>query len=177
LATKDHFSSNCTSRVRGGKSHEFVVELLGVVAGHQGVAADGVLADADQPTGLADADAFGEVSEEGGGLVGAEPGVKQGSALALGEAGFTAAAVKEAALVWAVAGADGKVAAVALAVGGAVGVEAAEAAEVVQSEIPGARTGDNSYQVRGTRPENDSTLQGHDLVFGDGVETPDAPGH
>src|SRR5437899_7020131 len=33
LATKDHFSSNCTSRVRGGKSHDFVVDLLSVLAG------------------------------------------------------------------------------------------------------------------------------------------------
>src|SRR5205085_10965046 len=44
LATKAHFSSNCTARVRGGKGHELVVALLGVVAGPQGVADDGVLA-------------------------------------------------------------------------------------------------------------------------------------
>src|SRR6266542_6736598 len=36
LATNDHFSSNCTSRVFGGKSHALVVDVLGVAAGYQG---------------------------------------------------------------------------------------------------------------------------------------------
>jgi hypothetical protein len=70
LPTNAHFSSNWTSRVEGGKGHEFVVELLGVVAGAQGVAADGVLIDASQPAGLADADALGEVAEDVEDLVG-----------------------------------------------------------------------------------------------------------
>src|SRR5205085_4783806 len=88
LATKDHFSSNCTARVRGGTSHELVVELLGVVAGAEGVADDGVLADADEAAGLADADALLEVGQDGGGLVGGQAAAEQGRALALGEAGL-----------------------------------------------------------------------------------------
>ena len=41
---KFHFSSNWTSRVRGGKGHEFVVEALGLVAGEGEIAGDGVRA-------------------------------------------------------------------------------------------------------------------------------------
>jgi len=65
LVTNDHFSSNWTSCVAGGKSHELVVELLGVRAGQQAVADDGVLVHADQARGLADADAFGDVAQDG----------------------------------------------------------------------------------------------------------------
>jgi len=64
LVTNDHFSSNWTSCVAGGKSHELVVELLGVRAGQQAVADDGVLVHADQARGLADADAFGDVAQD-----------------------------------------------------------------------------------------------------------------
>src|SRR5690349_11906012 len=131
LATKAHFSSNCTSRVLGGKSHEFIVQLLGVVAGPQGVADDGVLADADEAAGLADADALLEVGQDGGGLVGGQAAAEQGRALALGEAGLAGAAVEQAALLLAVVAADGEVAVAALAVVGAAGVLAAEAAQVV----------------------------------------------
>src|SRR6516165_2903970 len=46
LPTKDHFSSNWTSRVSGGKSHELVVQLAGVVTGQPAVAHE-VLATAD----------------------------------------------------------------------------------------------------------------------------------
>src|SRR5207237_6416723 len=72
LATKAHLSSDCTARVRGGKGHELVVALLGVVAGPQGVADDGVLAHADEAAGLADADPLLEVGQDGGGLVGGQ---------------------------------------------------------------------------------------------------------
>jgi hypothetical protein len=107
LATNDHFSSNCTSWVSGGKAHQLVVELLGVAAGLEGEADDGVLADPDQAGGLADADALGEVGQDGEGLVGGQAGVEQGRALALGEAGLAGLAVQQAALVLAVAGANG----------------------------------------------------------------------
>jgi len=53
----------------GGKSHEFVVGLLGVPAGLEGQADDGVLVDAREAAGLADADALLEVGEDGDGLV------------------------------------------------------------------------------------------------------------
>src|SRR5689334_6369573 len=149
LATKDHFSSNCTSRVRGGKSHEFVVELLGVVAGPQGVADDGVLADADQPAGLADADALLEVGQDRGGLVGGQAAAEERGALALGEAGLAGAAVQQAAPLLAVAAAGGEVAVAALAVVGAVGVLAAEAAQVVihGGVLRGGRAGCRSAAV------------------------------
>jgi hypothetical protein len=38
LKTYDHFSSSWTSQVRGGKSHELVVEVSGVLAQASGVA-------------------------------------------------------------------------------------------------------------------------------------------
>ena len=40
LATKAHFSSNWTSRVRGGKSDHLVVEVAGVLPGDSAQAAD-----------------------------------------------------------------------------------------------------------------------------------------
>jgi hypothetical protein len=131
LATNDHFSSNWTSRVSGGKAHQLAVELLGVAAGPAGEADDGVFADPDQAGGLADADAFGQVGQDSQGLVGGQVGVEQGRALALGEAGLAGAAVQQAAAVLAVAGAGGEVAVAPLAAVGAGGVEAAEAAQVV----------------------------------------------
>jgi hypothetical protein len=69
LPTNAHFSSNWTSRVLGGKGHEFVVELLGVVAGQQAVANDGVPVHADQAAGFADAHPLGEVVQDGHDLV------------------------------------------------------------------------------------------------------------
>src|SRR5262249_51073775 len=126
-----HFSSNWTSRVAGGKSHEFVVELLGVVAGEQGVAADGVLVDAGEPAGLADADALGEVAEDVEDLVGRQAGVEQRRALAPGEARPAGAAVQQAEVLRPVVAADGEVAVPALAVVGAIRVLAAEWREVV----------------------------------------------
>ena len=76
LATKDHFSSNWTSVVVGGKSHELVVELAGVAAGEPGVAGDGLAVDFRQPGRLAGADALGEVLEDGECLAVGEAGVE-----------------------------------------------------------------------------------------------------
>jgi len=78
------------------------------------------------------------VGEHGQGLVVGKVAAEQGRALAVGEAGLTALAVQQAALVLAVAGADGQVAVAPLAVVGAAGVEAAEAAQVVvHADHPG----------------------------------------
>src|SRR4051794_6864802 len=82
LPTKAHFSSNWTSRVRGGKSHQLVVESAGVSAGQEAVAQNGVLVHPDQPTGLADPTAFGDVGKDGDDLAVRQPGVEQGRALA-----------------------------------------------------------------------------------------------
>src|SRR5262249_57715475 len=65
LPTKDHFSSNCTSRVFGGKSHQLVVELAGVLTRQEAVADHRVLFHADEPSGLADADPLGDVLQDG----------------------------------------------------------------------------------------------------------------
>src|SRR5215831_12466575 len=92
LATKDHFSSSCTSWVVGGKSHELVVGLLGVAAGPQGVADDGVFIDPGQACGLADTAAVLEVLQDGNRLALGQPAGEQGGARALGEAVLAGAA-------------------------------------------------------------------------------------
>jgi hypothetical protein len=55
LKTNDHFSSNWTCRVLGGKSHDLVVELPGVSAGQAAVADDRVAVHLHQSGGGADA--------------------------------------------------------------------------------------------------------------------------
>jgi hypothetical protein len=145
LATKDHFSSNWTSRVLGGKSHEFVVELLGVLAGAKAVADDGVLADAHQAAGLADAAALGEVVQDGEGFFGTQAGVEQGRALAFGEACLAGLAVEQAAWWRSIACADGEIAVASFTVVGTVGVLTAESVEVVVHGFDaGLRKGDNT---------------------------------
>src|SRR4051794_36666960 len=59
LFTNDHFSSHWTSRVSGGKSHELVVELAGMVAGQPAVANDGIAIHLHESGGGADAVALG----------------------------------------------------------------------------------------------------------------------
>src|SRR5262249_17137985 len=96
---------------------------------------EGSLADREQGAGLADADALGEVGQDGDGLFVRQAGGEQGRALALGEAGLAGAAVEQAALVLAVAHADGQVAMVALAVVGALGVLAAEGGQGAHGRV------------------------------------------
>src|SRR4051812_17417279 len=134
LSTKDHFSSNWTSRVRGGKSHELVVSVVGMLADHAGQASDGVGIDADQASGRSDTTALVEVLEHGEGLFFGEMAVEQGRALALGEARLAGLAVEQADVVLlAVAGADREIAGVTAAVEGAFGILTAEAREVVHA--------------------------------------------
>jgi hypothetical protein len=61
LATKAHFSSNWTSRVRGGERDQLVVEVAGLLAGQAAQAADRAAVDLAEPSGLADAAALGDV--------------------------------------------------------------------------------------------------------------------
>ena len=87
------------------------------------------------------------MGQDGQELVVRQAGTEQGCVLALGEAGATGGAVKEAmGVVAAVAHADGEMSGVAPAVVGAVGVEAAEAAKVVHS--------DKSWEKDKTGPES-----------------------
>ena len=107
------------------------MELRGVFAGPQAVADDGVLIDADEAAGLADAAALGEVVQDGDGLVLAQAGAEQGGAFPLGEAGLTGAAGEQPVVRRGRSGSRREVVAAALAEGRAGGVVAAEAAEVV----------------------------------------------
>src|SRR4051812_44934892 len=132
LATKAHFSSNCTSLVFGGKSDQFVVEGCGVVAGASGVPGDGVRVDASEPSGLAGADPFGDVSQNRSHLVRREPGVEQRSALAFGEAGLACSTAEHpAALPRPVPGGHGQVPVPPLPVVWTVEVQTAERPQVV----------------------------------------------
>jgi hypothetical protein len=117
--------------VEGGNARQFVVESAGVAPGEDGVAGDGVLADPGQAAGLPDAAAAGQVGRYGDGPVVGQAAAEQGRPLPLGEPGFARPAIQQAALVLAVPGTDGQVAAAALAVGGALGPLAAEPAQVI----------------------------------------------
>jgi hypothetical protein len=106
LPTKDHFSSNWASWLAGGKSHEFVVAVAGVLAGSAGVAYDGVFIDAGQARGLADATAVAEVHQDGEGLVVGQARGEESGAFAFGEALLAGAASEQTALLLTVAEAD-----------------------------------------------------------------------
>lgn len=93
---------------------------------------DAISVDVDQASGLSDAAAFGEVWEDGAGLLLGQVGVEQRGALALGEAGLAGVTGEQSDVVrFAVAVADREVCGVASAVQGALGILAAEAREVV----------------------------------------------
>jgi hypothetical protein len=117
--------------VEGGNADQLVVGGAGVVAGPLAQPHDGVAVDADEPLGLADAAAVAEVLKHGQRLVLRQAAGEQRRAVALGEASLARLAVEQAALLRAVAGADGDVAPAALAVAVTIGVEAAEPREVV----------------------------------------------
>src|SRR5262245_8886947 len=107
-----------------------------MAAGLHGVADDGVLIDAGQACGLADAAALLEVLEDGQGLGVGQARAEQGAALALGEALLAAAADEHAALVLAIAEADAEVVPPAQAIVTAIGVLTAEVVEVVHEQGP-----------------------------------------
>jgi hypothetical protein len=107
-----------------------------MIPGGTGQPDDGVAMDADEASSLADAVAFGEVIKDGSGLLVGHAAVEQRSALALGEAGLAGVAVEQADVVLlAVAIADGKVSGPASPVSGTVGILAAEAREIVHSDL------------------------------------------
>jgi hypothetical protein len=137
LATNDHFSSNWTSRVRGGKSHALVVDVLGLAAGDQSQPDHGVFVDPDQAAGLADATTFLEMLEDGQGFVVAQFTAVQGRAFAFGEAALTGATGQNAAVfVGTIAESDAQISEATAAVVGAARVLAAEGFQVVHQRFP-----------------------------------------
>jgi hypothetical protein len=119
--------------VLGGKSHEFLVELSRVLAGHLGQSDDRVFANADQSCGLTDATTVGEVPQDVEQLVVGQATVEQRRAFAFGETGLAATAVQQTLLLFAVVAADGQICLAPLAVQRARGVLAAETAELVHA--------------------------------------------
>ena len=133
LPTNAHFSSNWTSRVAGGKSHDLVVGVFRVLTGQECQPGDGVLADPHQAGGLSGPAAVVEVLQDPQDCVVGKFGVEEGRPLELGEPSLARLAGEEAVVILAVAAADGEVAVVALAVVGTGGVLAAKDTRVVQS--------------------------------------------
>src|SRR5262245_35783057 len=106
-------------------------------SGLAAVAGDGLPIHADEPSGLADTVALGDVMEDRDGLLRRQVGAEQRGAFALGEAGLAGPAAEHAAgLAGAVAMGDGEVSRPPLTVLGAVGIQAAEACEVVHGRGP-----------------------------------------
>src|SRR5689334_11081798 len=81
LNTNDPFSSNWTSSVRGGKSHELVVEAAGVLAQESAVVDRRVGGYADPPGGGPDPVAIGQVADQVEGLVLGQTRAEQGGPL------------------------------------------------------------------------------------------------
>ncbi|QJW98079.1 hypothetical protein FTUN_5659 [Frigoriglobus tundricola] len=129
--TKSHFSSNCTSRVVGGKSHELVVQRAGMLAGPSDVPGHRIGMNPGEPCGLAGPDPFGHVSQNRGHPRGRQSGVEQWGALALGEPGLAGPAPEHPRLVRPITGRHGQVPVVPFPMVGTMGIEATEAAQVV----------------------------------------------
>src|SRR5262249_13414479 len=116
-----------------GKSDQLVVGILGVLASQPCQPQDRVAMDPDQPCGLTDAVALGQVVEDREGLLGREFGAEEGRALVLGESGLARVAVEQPEmLVFAEEATDREVAGVPSPVEVTAGVLAAEASEVVR---------------------------------------------
>jgi hypothetical protein len=128
LATKAHFSSSWASRVRGGNGDQLVVQPGRVGSGLAAVASDGLPIDADEPSGLADAVALGDVLEDRDGLLRRQVGAEERGALAFGESVLAGPTAEHATgLLGPVAMGDGEISGPPLAVLGAVGIQTAEA--------------------------------------------------
>jgi hypothetical protein len=109
-----------------------------------GVSGHGVAVDPDEPPGLADAATFGDVLQDGRGLLLRQVRMEQRGALAFGEPSATGPAAEEADRVaLAIVAADGEVSSAAEAMIGAVGIQAAEARDVIHGPPP------TTYQAPG----------------------------
>jgi hypothetical protein len=124
--------------VRGGKGDQLAVGLLGVVSGFADVSSHRVAVDADEPLGLADAAAVGDVLQDGRGLLLGQVRPEQRRALAFGEAIAAGATSKGADRRGglAVVAADGEVFTPSDAMIGALGIQAAEHGEVIHGPLP-----------------------------------------
>src|SRR3954469_16979100 len=125
LATKAHFSSNWTSRVRGGKGDQLVVEVAGVPSGGPAQAADGAAIHLTEPAGLSDAAPLGDVLQDRFDLLRREPRGEERRPLPLGESGLAVPATEHApGLAGPVAAGHGQVSRPPLAMLGALGIQA-----------------------------------------------------
>jgi hypothetical protein len=141
LATKDHFSSNWTSRVRGGERDQLVVEVAGVLAGDPTQTADGAAVHLAESAGLADAAPLGDVFQDRLDLLRRQSGIEERRPLAFGEASLASVASEHTpGLFGPIATGDGQISGSPLAMLGAVGIQAAEAREVVHGAAPPVRS-------------------------------------
>jgi hypothetical protein len=141
LATKDHFSSNWASRVRGGNRDQLVVEVAGVLAGDPAQAADGAAIHLAEPTALSDAAPLGDVLQDRFGFPRGQSGIEEWCPLPLREASLASPAAEHASLfVRAVSAGHGEISGPPLPMFGAVGIQAAEAREVVHGAAPPMRS-------------------------------------
>src|SRR5262245_16614982 len=109
---------------------QVVVQGRRVLSRGSAVPADGIGMDVDQPGGLQDATAFGDVVQDGGDFVRGQVGAVQRGAFALGEAAPAGAAVEEPKLAeLAESAGDGEISGVAASEVGAAGILATEARE------------------------------------------------
>jgi hypothetical protein len=105
--------------------------------GFAGIAGHRIAVNPDQPFGLADAAAFGDMFEDGDRLLFGQVRVKERGALAFGETiSARAASEKADRVIFAVAAADGEIFATPNAMIGAWGIQAAELSEVIHGAGP-----------------------------------------
>jgi hypothetical protein len=122
--------------VQGGKGHEFVVALPGVLARFEGVADHRVFIDSSQAGSLPDATAVLQMPEDVESLVVGQPAAKQGRAFAFGKTLLASAAGQHAALLArTIAEADAQIAFGTQAIIGTVRVLTTEQIKVVHEQL------------------------------------------
>jgi hypothetical protein len=154
LATKDLLSCSWASWVAGGKSYEFVVTVVGIVACPHDVADHGAFLYPGQSDLLANAAAVLEVLESGQGTVVRQAGTEEGGARTLGETRLASAAIEHPRLPPAVAKTDAQVAVAVQAVVGTIWVLATEEVAVRHERSPlnhtdACTTADTGYRTWG----------------------------
>jgi hypothetical protein len=141
--------------VCGGKSHELVVELLGLIAREQAKTDYGVLVHADQAAGLPHAAAFGDVLQQGHDLILGQATVEQRRSLAFGEACLTGSAAQQPPLLRTVVPRHGQVAVATLAVIGTSAVLTTELAQFAHVALRGGSILKRPSFTSGSRVQTD----------------------